>query len=140
MVFLQIFAKGYFNIMLVCSDTSVFTHFYHSFLILSEPLFDGANGGFCRSGIGLAGSLFLLLLFSAFLALDISQRKISGHIEATGRIVHVSFCHICSPLLFESEADFYSFIDHAHVAVADAAKVVHDTLLVDGCDLLQQHQ
>ena len=47
---------------------------------------------------------------------------------------------MCSPLLFESEADFYSFINHAHVAVADAAKVVHDALLVDGRDLLQQHQ
>ena len=137
MVFLQIFAKGFFNIMLICSDTFVFTHFYHSFLILSKPLFDGANGGFGSIEIGLADRLFLLLLFSAFLALDISQSQISGHIEATGRLVHVSFCHMCSPLLFESEADFYSFVDHAHVVFADTAKVVHDTLFVDGRDLLQ---
>lgn len=44
-MFLQIFAKGFFNIKLVCSDTSVFTHFYHSFLNLSEPLFDGTPKG-----------------------------------------------------------------------------------------------
>ena len=113
---------------------------YSVVIILSEPLLDRANCGFLSSRIRLAELLFLHLLFSAFLALDISQRKISGHIEATGRVVHVSFCHMCSPLLFESEADFYSFIDHAHAAVTDAAKVVHDALFVDGRDLLQQHQ